>query len=131
MREKNIKRVFLCCLTALAVNTYAQNFNWVSSTEGNTWKQSKVKLQSSAGQTPLLDISGTEEGTTFKAWGTTFNELCWDALNMLTRDEQDDLLKNNLLLLAWKHVECIPSKFIKACSPGLEDSSILRTIDLK
>ena len=51
MREKNIKRVFLCCLTALAVNTYAQNFNWVSSTEGNTWKQSKVKLQSSAGQT--------------------------------------------------------------------------------
>lgn len=93
MREKNIKRVFICCLTALAANTYAQNFNWVSSTEGNTWKQSKVKLQSSAGQTPLLDISGTEEGTTFKAWGTTFNELCWDALNMLTRDEQDDLLK--------------------------------------
>lgn len=93
MREKNINRVFLCCLTALAVNTYAQNFNCVSSTEGNTWKQSKVKLQSSAGQTPLLDISGTEEGTTFKAWGTTFNELCWDALNMLTRDEQDDLLK--------------------------------------
>ena len=88
MREKNIKRVFMCCLTALAANTYAQNFNWVSSTEGNTWKQSKVKLQSSAGQTPLLDISGTEEGTTFKAWGTTFNELCWDALNMLTRDEQ-------------------------------------------
>ena len=24
MREKNIKRVFLCCLTALAVNTYAR-----------------------------------------------------------------------------------------------------------
>lgn len=64
--RKNIKRVFMCCLTALAANTYAQNFNWVSSTEGNTWKQSKVKLQSSAGQTPLLDISGTEEGTTFK-----------------------------------------------------------------
>ena len=42
MREKNIKRVFMCCLTALAANTYAQNFNWVSSTEGNTWKQSKV-----------------------------------------------------------------------------------------
>ena len=54
MREKNIKRVFMCCLTALAANTYAQNFNWVSSTEGNTWKQSKVKLQSSAGQTPAF-----------------------------------------------------------------------------
>ena len=85
MRKKNIKRVFMCCLAALAANTYAQNYNWVSSTEGNTWKQSKVKLQPSNGQTPLLEVSGTEEGTTFKAWGTTFNELCWDALNMLTR----------------------------------------------
>ena len=51
MREKNIKRVFMCCLTALAANTYAQNFNWVSSTEGNTWKQSKVKLQSESNDT--------------------------------------------------------------------------------
>ena len=41
------------------------------------------------------------------------------------------LLKNNLLLLPWKHVECIPSKFIKACPPGLEESSILRTVDLE
>ena len=73
MREKNIKRVFLCCLTALAVNTYAQNFNWVSSTEGNTWKQSKVKLQSliDAAQgrqfgvehNPLQTSEGAEHGT--------------------------------------------------------------------
>ena len=30
----------------------------------------------------------------FKAWGATFNELDWDALGMLTRDEQDEILKN-------------------------------------
>ena len=30
MREKNIKKVFLCCLTALAANAYDQNVNWVS-----------------------------------------------------------------------------------------------------
>ena len=30
----------------------------------------------------------------FKAWGATYNELDWDALGMLTRDEQDEILKN-------------------------------------
>ena len=92
--RRNLKSIILtgCLMTVSLPNSFAQSYTWVSSTEGDTWKQSKVKLQSSTGQTPLLDISGTEEGTTFKAWGTTFNELCWDALNMLTRDEQDDLL---------------------------------------
>ena len=89
-----MKKVFLYCLTTIfATGTYAQTYNWVSSTEANIWQQSKVKLQLSTRQTPLLEISGTEEGTTFKAWGTTFNELCWDALNMLARDEQDNLLE--------------------------------------
>ncbi len=89
-----MKKVLLYCLaTIFATGAYAQTYNWVSSTEGNIWQQSKVKLQPSTAQTPLLEVSGTEEGTTFKAWGTTFNELCWDALNMLTRDEQDDLLE--------------------------------------
>lgn len=89
-----MKKVFLYCLTTIfATGTYAQTYNWVSSTEANIWQQSKVKLQLSTRQTPLLEISGTEEGTTFKAWGTTFNELCWDALNILTRDEQDNLLE--------------------------------------
>lgn len=94
MRNKKMKRLFLYCLaTACATGSYAQSYNWVSSTEGDIWKQSKVKLQPGAGQTPLLDIGGAEEGTTFKAWSTTFNELCWDALNELTRDEQDDILR--------------------------------------
>lgn len=58
---------------------YAQTYTWVSSTEGSVWQQSKVKLQSEPRQTPILEVSGTEEGTPFKAWGTCFNELGWDA----------------------------------------------------
>ena len=49
------------------------------------WQQSKIKLQTNAGQTPILEIDGSEDGTIFKAWGTCFNELGWDALNMLPR----------------------------------------------
>ena len=50
-----MKKVFLYCLAAIfATGTYAQTYNWVSSTEANIWQQSKVKLQLSTKQTPLL-----------------------------------------------------------------------------
>ena len=78
---------------ALSANSmYAQSFEWISSTEGNTWQKSKAKLQTNAAQTPILDVNGSEEGTVFKAWGTCFNELGWDALNMLPRKEQETIL---------------------------------------
>ena len=41
---------------------------------------------------PILDVSGSEKGTVFKAWVTCFNELGWDALNMLPRKEQETIL---------------------------------------
>ncbi|MDH6343387.1 glucosylceramidase [Parabacteroides sp. PFB2-12] len=78
----------------LFVSGYAQSFNRVSSTENNPWQEAKVKLQSTAGQTPLLEVDGTEEGTVLKAWGTTFNELDWETLLMLTRDEQEEIMHN-------------------------------------
>ena len=49
----------------------AQSYEWVSSTENNTWQQSKVKLQTNTGRTPLLEVNGSENGTVFKAWGCT------------------------------------------------------------
>lgn len=71
----------------------AQSYEWVSSTENNTWQQSKVKLQTNTGRTPLLKVNGSENGTVFKAWGTCFNELGWDALNMLPRKQQEIVLQ--------------------------------------
>ncbi len=73
---------------------YAQSVTKISSAEGSYWQQSKAKLSSSAAQSPLLSVTGTEKGTAWKAWGTTFNELDWDALLMLTRDEQDEIMYN-------------------------------------
>lgn len=72
----------------------AQNFNWIKTTEANAWQQSKVKLQTATKQTPLLEVNGTDEGIALKAWGTTFNELDWDALLMLTRNEQEEIMHN-------------------------------------
>lgn len=81
-------------LMAVAIDINAQSVTWISSTEGNVWQTSKVKLQSKSEQTPVLQVLGTENGVTFKNWGTTFNELCWDALGLLTRTEQDEILYN-------------------------------------
>lgn len=87
---KMFSAAFVAALLPAAVS--AQSCTWVSSTEGNTWQSTKVSLQSAAQQSPLWELNDSEEGTTFKAWGVTFNELDWDALCELTRDEQDDIL---------------------------------------
>ena len=89
------KNKFLFCiglLLTVATIVNAQSVTWISSTEGNVWQKSKVKLQSKSEQNPVLQVDGTENGVAFKNWGTTFNELCWDALGLLTRTEQDEIL---------------------------------------
>lgn len=93
--KSTLKKTMLLSVTlSLFTSLSAQNFNWISSTENNEWKQSKIRLENKAVQPPLLEVSGTEEGTPLRAWGTTFNELDWDALLMLTRDEQDEIMHN-------------------------------------
>lgn len=66
---------------------------WISSTEGDIWKQEKLKTATKSGNTPMLSVKKTDTGVPFKAWGTTFNELDWDAFLMLTREEQDDIMQ--------------------------------------
>ena len=40
----------------------------------------------------VAEVDDNSRGTEFVAFGTTFNELDWDAFNMLTRQEQDELM---------------------------------------
>ena len=91
---KNLKSLFCASLLlAIAAAVNAQSVTWISSTEGNVWQESKVKLQSKSEQAPVLQVDGTEDGVVFKNWGTCFNELGWDALNMLPRKQQEDILR--------------------------------------
>jgi len=72
----------------------AQSFKRISSTEGNIWQESTIKLQNSGIQQPSVELKGNEEIITFKAWGTCFNERGWDALNILPRTQQESILSN-------------------------------------
>lgn len=78
----------------MASTVGAQSVIRFTTTENEPWKQSKTSLNTKSAVVPVLEISGTEDGVELKAWGTTFNELDWDALLMLTRDEQDEILYN-------------------------------------
>ncbi|PKQ60811.1 beta-glycosidase [Labilibaculum manganireducens] len=82
--------VLILTITSLVVK--AQSFEWISSTQGNTWKQSTIKLSKKSSTEPIVSVTGNESIVTFKAWGTCFNELGWDALNLLYGSQQDTIL---------------------------------------
>jgi glucosylceramidase len=87
--------VLISSLTlAISAGMQAQSCTWVSSTEGETWKKTSVKLQGKAAETPLIEVNGDEAVSFFKHWGVCFNELGWDALNMLALDKKEEILKN-------------------------------------
>ena len=76
----------------LALN--AQKVIKYTTTEKAPWVMSKAALATKADGKVVATVEGDEKGTTFRAWGTTFNELDWDAFNLLSRDDQDEVMRN-------------------------------------
>ena len=66
----------------------------MSTTDGQNqeWKSGTMSLSAKAESPTLIEVKGNEDGTVFHAWGTTFNELDWDAFNLLSRDEQEAVM---------------------------------------
>ncbi|MCE4566624.1 beta-glycosidase [Maribellus sp. CM-23] len=92
MKKRTASLLFIIKVFTTTVS--AQQVDWTASTEGKVWEQSKTKLEKSARIDPVLKIEGDENIVTFKAWGTCFNERGWDALNMLPRKEQENILSD-------------------------------------
>ncbi|MBO5456881.1 MAG: beta-glycosidase [Muribaculaceae bacterium] len=85
--------LFLTFLSVSGIIT-AQKVQCYTSTDNDFWKESEIRMSRTPLTEPALTINGNEKGSVFKSWGTTFNELDWDALLMLTRDEQDEIMRN-------------------------------------
>ena len=82
-----MKRIISLFFLVATINVTAQKFTHYTTTEGNEWQQSKTSLSSKAAANPVLTITGNEQGQVFKAWGTCFNELDLDALELLKSEE--------------------------------------------
>jgi glucosylceramidase len=83
---------FLSVFLTLSAFMNAQSFTHISSTADKMWQESTVRMEKKQSSVPVFEISGQEHLLTFKAWGGTFNELGWDALNMLPRKQQQTIL---------------------------------------
>ncbi len=89
LRCKALLAAALLAHTAL----YAQKVTTYTTTEANAWAKGKTTLTAKASGTVVAEVGANSHGTPFVAFGTTFNELDWDAFNMLSRNEQDELMQ--------------------------------------
>ncbi|MCQ2196076.1 MAG: beta-glycosidase [Bacteroidaceae bacterium] len=95
MKRFALKRHLALGMLALATSTLsAQKVSIYTTTENDTWRKSTTSLSAKSTAKTVVELTGTEKGVPFRAWGTTFNELDWDAFNLLTRKEQDELMHN-------------------------------------
>ena len=90
--------IFLAAvLTLTAATASAMSFTHYSSSEkGGFWVKSAAKTaaESESGLRFTLDAGdGSRAIVTFKGWGTCFNELGWDALQVLPEEKREELLK--------------------------------------
>ena len=76
------------------LNIQAQNVKWISSKDNDFWQQKSLRLQNKSDKTPDIEVDKAFETLIFKAWGTCFNELGWDALNILPEEKQEEIVKN-------------------------------------
>ena len=88
-----MKRIFITVVLLVgSIGIFAQKVTRYTTTENEVWKQDRATLSTQPQGCTLVAVEGDEQGTTFRAWGTTFNELDWDAFNLLSRDEQDEVM---------------------------------------
>ncbi len=85
--------IFAAAAAVAALMAEGTSVEWYESADGDYFRRKKVKTATSASAGLTLPaITGSEEGTPFAHWGTTFNELDWDAFLALDRAEQDGLM---------------------------------------
>ena len=88
-------------LTLTAATASAMSFtHYASSEKDGFWVKSRLKtagaVPESQSDIAIEEDAGNTPIVTFKGWGTCFNELGWDALQILPEEKQNDLLKRIL-----------------------------------
>ena len=92
MKRKSHILVTGIIMTLIATAATAQTIRWYQTTPEKNWQISKTKLSGKAlYEQPIADIK--EQGATFEAFGTTFNELDYLALQRLTPEAKDDIFR--------------------------------------
>lgn len=86
--------IFTALAILLSSTAMAQKVACFTTTESAVWVKTSTTLSAKAKNKVVAEVGNKSHGTKFHAFGTTFNELDWDAFNMLCRKEQDEVLFN-------------------------------------
>lgn len=80
-------------LTALSASAAQRQALMFRSTVGNYWKIGSVAVSDKVVGTPQIIIRADKPNQTFKGWGTCFNELDYDAYNMMDENDRQLFVK--------------------------------------
>lgn len=91
MKKRNVYALIvgLCCTVMSEAQTVGVSFH---STNGNYWSMKTESIIDNVGTAQVI-IRTDQPQQTFKGWGTTFNELDYDALKLLSEDDQQLFIK--------------------------------------
>ena len=87
------KYMIAAALSGVMIMAEAIEVTTVTSTEGRPWVEGTVKLSDKPKTTPVLTVDDNTAGTAFDRWGMTFNELDYDALQLLSDDDRETLMR--------------------------------------
>ncbi len=82
-------------LAAFSIYASADNHQALMfrSTDGNYWKMATVEVSDKVVGTPQIIIRSDQPNQTFKGWGTCFNELDYDAYNLMDQTDKQLFVK--------------------------------------
>lgn len=92
MKLQLFRNAFIMASIIAPLSIMAQKVTTFTTTQASSWAKGKTSLATKAEGKVVAEVDANTRGTEFVAFGTTFNELDWDAFNMLTRQEQDELM---------------------------------------
>ncbi|SBV97378.1 glycoside hydrolase family 30 protein [uncultured Dysgonomonas sp.] len=93
MKKTNL---FIIALSFLSMGACtSQKANWISTTADNAWQyKAGVILENTPKTADYYEIMVDNPDQTIEGFGTCFNELCWDAIQLVDKAKQEEILRN-------------------------------------
>ncbi len=92
MKSKK-QSLFTALLLLAAVTVQAQKVNYVTTTATERWQTSKTTMKSLDANAKVdIEIYADSPLQTMDGFGGTFNELGWDAMQVLPQEKQDEIM---------------------------------------
>lgn len=89
-----MKKQLVIALLAFSIGAQAQNMDWVSTTQSESWKiEKKVLSKKQEGSYTKVDVFTDKTLQQMNGFGGCFNELGWEAIKLLSPIEQEKLCK--------------------------------------